>query len=534
MGTPCARNSGIVKPLSSEQVSYETINSNYDTIDASLAKGKWDATVDPAVADDSGDGYSVGSIWANITGHKIFIAEAVTVGAAVWRQVWPALVADMTGLIKSDGSVALSANWDAGAHEIRAETLESDVATGTAPLTVASTTKVTNLNCDLLDGLHDTSFIRHSLATAANDLLMASGSGAYIKKTLAEAQALVCLPGGLYWQALINGSFQINQQSVATYTSATAPANSDDTYLHDQWILLSDGNDIVDVSAESSVIPTGGSASVKFEVEMANKKFGYLQIIENKDAIKYAGKVASLQFKARTVTGKVIENLRAVVLSWSSTADAVTSDVVASWGAEGSNPTWATNWTAENTATNKALVADTWTTFTIENIAIDTASMANLAVFIWVDDTDAAVDDLLYISDVQLNQGAVCLPYQPVKFVNDLLACKRFYETSYIYGTPAGNVNTAVGMCALFAAGVGSCYVVSRGFQVPKIGTTTVTIYSYAGTINKVTDTGSTDIGTTCVSANTERDGLRAVTDAANPFTAGAFYRCHWVADARL
>lgn len=91
MGTPCSRNSGIVKPLSSEQVSYETINSNYDTIDASLAKGKWDATVDPAVTDDSGDGYSVGSIWANITGHKVFIAEAVTVGAAVWRQVWPAL-----------------------------------------------------------------------------------------------------------------------------------------------------------------------------------------------------------------------------------------------------------------------------------------------------------------------------------------------------------------------------------------------------------------------------------------------------------
>ena len=153
MGTPCARNSGIVKPLSSEQVSYETINSNYDTIDASLAKGKWDATVDPAVTDDSGDGYAIGSLWVNTTGHKVFIAEAVTVGAAVWRQVWPALVADMTGLLKSDGSVTLSANWDAGAHEIRAETLEADVATGTAPLTIASTTKVTNLNADQVDGI---------------------------------------------------------------------------------------------------------------------------------------------------------------------------------------------------------------------------------------------------------------------------------------------------------------------------------------------------------------------------------------------
>src|SRR3990170_4528210 len=50
------------------------------------------------------------------------------------------------------GTRALTGNWDAGSFEIRAETFESDVATGTAPLIVASTTLVTNLNADLLDG----------------------------------------------------------------------------------------------------------------------------------------------------------------------------------------------------------------------------------------------------------------------------------------------------------------------------------------------------------------------------------------------
>ena len=43
-------------------------------------------------------------------------------------------------------------NWDAGAVEIRAQTLESDVATGTAPFTVASTTVVTNLNASAVGG----------------------------------------------------------------------------------------------------------------------------------------------------------------------------------------------------------------------------------------------------------------------------------------------------------------------------------------------------------------------------------------------
>lgn len=57
-----------------------------------------------------------------------------------------------TAFIKADGTVPLTADWDAGSFEIRAQTLESDVATGTAPLTIASTTLVTNLNADLLDG----------------------------------------------------------------------------------------------------------------------------------------------------------------------------------------------------------------------------------------------------------------------------------------------------------------------------------------------------------------------------------------------
>jgi len=53
-----------------------------------------------------------------------------------------------------DGSVAFTANWDAGSFEIRAATFESDVVTGTAPFTIASTTVVTNLNAHLLDGHH--------------------------------------------------------------------------------------------------------------------------------------------------------------------------------------------------------------------------------------------------------------------------------------------------------------------------------------------------------------------------------------------
>ncbi|MHA2085332.1 MAG: hypothetical protein ACXABD_16370, partial [Candidatus Thorarchaeota archaeon] len=55
-------------------------------------------------------------------------------------------------------SFGLSGNWDAGAVDIRAQTLTADVTTGTAPLNITSTTVVTNLNADLLDGQHASEF----------------------------------------------------------------------------------------------------------------------------------------------------------------------------------------------------------------------------------------------------------------------------------------------------------------------------------------------------------------------------------------
>jgi hypothetical protein len=59
-----------------------------------------------------------------------------------------------TTALQRDGTTPLSGNWDAGSFEIRAQTLRSDVATGTAPFVSASTTVCTNLNADLLDGYH--------------------------------------------------------------------------------------------------------------------------------------------------------------------------------------------------------------------------------------------------------------------------------------------------------------------------------------------------------------------------------------------
>ena len=66
---------------------------------------------------------------------------------------------DHVQYLLASGTRALSGDWDAGSHKITAETFESDVSTGTAPLTVASTTVVTNLNADKVDGKDETAFL---------------------------------------------------------------------------------------------------------------------------------------------------------------------------------------------------------------------------------------------------------------------------------------------------------------------------------------------------------------------------------------
>lgn len=77
---------------------------------------------------------------------------------------------------QSSGITVDDSNNIAGAANISGNTLQSTVATGTAPITVSSTTLVNNLNADLLDGYHASSFIQNHSVTN-NYLLKSNGLG---------------------------------------------------------------------------------------------------------------------------------------------------------------------------------------------------------------------------------------------------------------------------------------------------------------------------------------------------------------------
>ena len=75
-------------------------------------------------------------------------------------------------------------NVDIGDFELRAQTLEADIATGTSPITISSTTVNTNLNADLLDGSHAADFATSTQGVTNGDSHdHSSGDGAQVNHT---------------------------------------------------------------------------------------------------------------------------------------------------------------------------------------------------------------------------------------------------------------------------------------------------------------------------------------------------------------
>lgn len=235
---------------------------------------------------------------------------------------------------------------------------------------------------------------------------------------------------------LANGEFQIWQNG----SSFTSGDNDDDSYTADQCILLSDGNDIVDVSRSTTLTPGGyGFAILQSDVETASKKFGYLFPVENVDAVQLAGGTCSLSFKARDNSGNTtLETIRAAVLEWTGTADSITSDVVSAWNNSSTDPTLVANWAYANTPFDITLTT-TLTEYRINNIDVS-SSAANVAVFIWVQDTDATVADLWYLADVNLVAGPVATPIMRQPFGEALRRCQRYFCKTFPYATtPVAN-----------------------------------------------------------------------------------------------
>lgn len=276
--------------------------------------------------------------------------------------------------------------------------------------------------------------------------------------------------------AIINGDMRINQRQVSSV--------ADDAFCLDRWNILSDGATIT--VGQSTVAPTDGKYSLSMQSGTNAKKFGCVQYIENLNCVGMFGQTVTLSFKARVSNATNLPNIKAGILSWSSSPDALTSDFVSSWGASGTTPTLITNWTFENTPSNLG-VTTSWATYRVQGV-IDTTNATNVAVFIWSDSTANTTSDVLYITDVQCEIGTIATPFERISMAEQLVNCQRYYEKSYAQGTAPGAATDTGFIMAMTGgqqastAGINDAYIF---FKVEKRSTTTIVIYDNAGNANK-------------------------------------------------
>jgi len=254
-------------------------------------------------------------------------------------------------------------------------------------------------------------------------------TNADISATAAIAQSKI-LGNPLTKNAIINGDFAVAQR--ATSFTSTGSANNDDVYTLDRWYILSDGNDAIDVTQETTTVPTNQLTAIALDVETANKKFGIAQIIEQKNCVGLIGNTVTLSFKAKVSATTKLDNVKCAIVAWSGTADTVTSDIISAWGAEGTNPTLIANATYENTPANLN-VTTSYATYSV-SAAVDTSSTKNIIVFIWSDVTDTTAGDFLYITDVQLEKGSAASDFEFLPIDVSLGRCQRYF-IKYISGT---------------------------------------------------------------------------------------------------
>jgi hypothetical protein len=224
---------------------------------------------------------------------------------------------------------------------------------------------------------------------------------------------------------IINGGYLVNQEN------DTAAAD-DDYSIGDLFLHV--GEAAVTTSLQTSGGPQGDRNFARINIDTANKQSGWVYFLSNADCQDYiANGKMSFGIKIKT-TSAAIDTVRIGLLKWTGTADSVTSDVVATWAQDGTNPTLATSWSYENTPADVNLTTD-WVRHTVENVTVD-SDTNNLACFVWIDDGTIAEDDQFDVTEWQLNPGSTVNDFSSAK-LTDVSTQVDYYLQRYNFNSAA-------------------------------------------------------------------------------------------------
>lgn len=332
---------------------------------------------------------------------------------------------------------------------------------------------------------------------------------------------------------LCNGDFQIWQHGIQ-FTAAipAAGGNDDDSYFADQWILLSDGNDVVDID---KVVGTTVRAkqACEFEIATADTGWGFLQILDADTSQSLRDQVVSLSMEIEAPGDATLFEMH--LIEWTGTADSPTTDPISAWNALTTTPTLDTvsGWEFVAGSTTSISATATSTTFKVENVTVP-SGVNNLGVLVTTLDGAMAATSVVRFSEINLVRGSLAGVYRSSSKPQELLKCEQWFTKTFeLEVFPVQNLGNDRGCLTDTAASDGGANgnvsvnwrFPTRMIQVPTITTFNPTAAASswdhigaAGTITAATDTESESSvqvhGTTATgAAGEDRYAIHATAD---------------------
>lgn len=223
-------------------------------------KSKTDATTAPGSTNDNTEGYSVGSIWIDVTNDKSYIAVDVSTGAAVWNDLTASAGGGISNVVE-DTTPQLGGDLDMNGNNI----------TAAGPTTISPTEMsyldgVTSAIQTQIDGKQplDSDLTTIAGLTATTDNFIQSKSSAWASRTPTQVTAdLIAFTGdsgsggvkGLV-PAPSAGDAAASKYLKADGTWATAGGGGGQTYY--THLIASSGGDYTTVSAYFADAPVAG------------------------------------------------------------------------------------------------------------------------------------------------------------------------------------------------------------------------------------------------------------------------------------
>jgi hypothetical protein len=346
---------------------------------------------------------------------------------------------------------------------------------------------------------------------------------------------------------IINGDFGIAQRQVFTTLTSYA-ASTARLYGPDRW-GLSPQTSSLQFAAVLCDTPVAGINARYYgqfkQISGAGKAILGQWVLAN-DMIHLRGSYVRIQFKARYLTTQ--RNLRFGLLALGSagTVDTIPATFIAAAGANGVDPTWGANISAQTPLANSddnvtlsgngATAALTAAFARYSAVFLVPADCKNIALQFW-SDVQLAVNDEIHITEVGLYQGMEIRDWVPRAEAHEMMIAQRYYFKSFpLLSAPAQNfglggcIKWGVGVAAAVAGTWGGIKWPSRMRTTP-----TVTLFNPAAANAQVRQISATAGDCTSSAASN-------ISDAGVDFTAtpgataviGSILGVHLTADAEI